>query len=92
MKVVLSRRANLDLTAQIDWLARLSPSAALDAETAIRTQLKTLAVFPSVGRAINPEERQWPIRFGRDGFIVIYRIEADRVVIGRIFHSRQDRG
>ena len=25
-------------------------------------------------------------------FIVIYRIEADRVLIGRIFHGRQDRG
>ena len=92
MKVVLSRQANMDLMAQIDWLARLSPSAALDADKAIRAGLKTLAPFPSAGRAISPRDRKWMIPFGRDGFTVIYRIEPDRVVVGRIFHSRQDRG
>lgn len=91
MKVILSRRANLDLIAQIDWLAGLSSSASLKAEAAIRDHLKMLAVFPSAGRAIKSDERKWVIPFGRDGFIVIYKIEADRVVIGRIFHSRQDR-
>lgn len=50
-----------------------------------------LAVFTSVGRAINPEERKLVIPFGRAGFVAIYRIEPDRVVIGRIFHSRQNR-
>lgn len=92
MKVVLSRRANLDLMAQIDWLARLSPVAAADADTAIRHGLKSLEVYPAAGRAINPKERKWVVPFGRDGFIVIYRIEADRVLVGRIFHGRQDRG
>jgi len=91
LKVVLSRRANLDLIAQIDWLAELSPSVALHAETVIRTGLKTLAVFPDAGRAINPSERKWVMPFGRDGFVVIYRVDTDRVVIGRIFHSRQNR-
>jgi len=91
LKVVLSRRANLDLIAQIDWLVGLSPSAALHAETVIRTGLETLAVFPEAGRSINTAERKWAIPFGRDGFVVVYKIEADRVVIGRIFHSRQSR-
>ena len=91
MKVVLSRRANLDLMAQIDWLEHLSPSAALEAEQAIRTQLSTLTLFPAAGAQINESERKWPIRFGRDGFVAVYRIEPDRIVIGRIFHSRQDR-
>lgn len=92
MKVVLSRRAIMDLMAQIDWLSKLSPPASVKAEAAIRDHLKMLAVFPTAGRAINPEERQWVIPFGRDGFIAIYTIEPDRVVIGRILHSRQDRG
>jgi|TARA_R100000149_G_scaffold66473_1_gene45997 plasmid stabilization system protein ParE len=91
LKVVLSRRANLDLIAQIDWLVGLSPSAALHAETVIRAGLETLVVYPRAGRSINAAERKWVIPFGRDGFVVIYRIEADRVVIGRIFHSSQSR-
>jgi plasmid stabilization system protein ParE len=91
LKVVLSQRANLDLIAQIDWLIGLSPSAALHAETVIRTGLETLAVFPEAGRSINTAERKWVIPFGRDGFVVIYRVETDRVVVGRILHSRQSR-
>lgn len=77
--------------AQIDWLAGLAPSAALHPETMIRAGLGTLAVFPEAGRLVNAEERKWLIPFGRDGFVVSYRIEAERVVIGRIFHARQDR-
>lgn len=77
--------------AQIDWLSELSPSAAAEAEQAIRTQLKTLAAFPAAGPAINADERKWPIPFGRDGFVAVYRIEPDRVVIARIYHGRQDR-
>lgn len=91
MKVVLSRRANLDLMAQIDWLEALSPRAARAAERAIRDQFKALQAFPAAGRAIGVEDRKWPIPFGRDGFVAIYRIEVDRIVIGRIFHCRQDR-
>jgi len=77
--------------ARIDWLAALSPSASVKDEVAIHDHLKMLAVFTSVGRAINPEERKLVIPFGRAGFVAIYRIEPDRVVIGRIFHSRQNR-
>jgi plasmid stabilization system protein ParE len=91
LKVVLSRRANLDLMAQLDWLAELSPSAALEAAEIIKGGLRTLGQFPLAGRAVSVDERKWPIAFGRDGFTAIYRIERDRVVIARIFHSRQDR-
>lgn len=88
----MSRRAYLDLMARIDWLAALSPCASMRAEATIRDHLKMLTVFPSAGRSINSDERKLVIPFGRDGFIAIYKIEPDRVVIGRIFHSRQDRG
>ena len=81
----------MDLLAQIDWLAALSPKAALEAEQAIRSQLRTLSLFPAAGARISASERKWPIRFGRDGFVAIYRIDRRRVVIGRIHHSRQDR-
>lgn len=37
------------------------------------------------------EEREWIIRSGRDGYIAVYRVEANRIVIGRLFHSKQDR-
>lgn len=91
MKVVLSRRARSDLAAQLDWLDSLSLKAARDAQSAIKSQLRTLAMFPAAGPAAADGERDWPIRFGRDGFVAVYRIEPDRVVIARIFHGRQRR-
>ena len=91
MRVVLSRQANLDLLSHVSWLAQMSPKAALEAAQAIREQLFTLATFPLAGRVLANDERKWPIPFGRDGFVAIYRVEPDRVVIARIYHSRQDR-
>jgi plasmid stabilization system protein ParE len=90
MRVVLSRQSNLDLMAQIVWLEGFSPTTARAAHRAITNSLRTLAEFPKAGRAVG-EEREWPIRFGRDGFVVVYMIEADKVIVGRIFHGRQDR-
>ena len=77
--------------AEIDWLEALSPRSARAAHHAIRRGLKTLEAYPATGQAISADERKWPIPFGRDGFVAIYRIETDRVVVARLFHSRQDR-
>ena len=90
MRVVLSRRANSDLMAQIDWLEAMSPDAAQSARETIKDSLRALAQFPMAGFAVG-DEREWPIWFGRDGFVVVYRVRSDRVEIGRIFHSRQNR-
>ena len=91
MRVVLSRNANTDLLSHIEWLASQSPSAARAARTAILSGLRTLAQFPASGRKTETGEHEWPIRFGRGGFIAVYRIERDRVIVGRIFDMRQDR-
>lgn len=91
MRVILSRRANLDLVDQIDWLLDRSPGAARTAEQTIKASLRNLAQFPFAGRETDAGEREWHIRIGRNALIVVYRIEPDRVVIGRIFDSRQDR-
>lgn len=91
MRVVLSRRANLDLLNHTDWLAQQSPAAARKVAGEIADALRLLGQFPHAGYAATEDEREWPIRSGRDGYVAVYRVEKDRVVIGRIFHSRQDR-
>jgi hypothetical protein len=35
--------------------------------------------------------RDLVVRFGRDGFVIRYRIWPDKVVVTRIFHGRQKR-
>lgn len=91
MKAVLSRRANMDLMAQIDWLAERSPSAARKLAKAVADGLRLLSEFPYAGRDVGDGEREWPIRLGRHGLIAVYRIEPDRLVIGRLFHTSEDR-
>lgn len=55
MKVVLSRRANIDLLDQIEWLSTRSPSAARAARAAIASDLRTLAQFPEAGISVGDE-------------------------------------
>jgi len=35
--------------------------------------------------------RELVVRFGRDAYIVQYRVEATLVIVARVFHSREDR-
>ncbi|RYG12366.1 MAG: hypothetical protein EON96_13910 [Caulobacteraceae bacterium] len=62
----------------------MSLKAARDAQSAINSQLRTLSKYPAAGPAAADGEREWPIRFGRDGFVAVYRIEPDRVVIAHL--------
>ncbi len=87
----MSDRARSDLLRQVDWLASLSPRVARNAQRKINKGLRTLARFPVAGVELETGDREWPIPFGRDGYVVVYRIEPERVLIARIFHSRQDR-
>ena len=91
MRVVLSRRANLDLLDQTEWLSQQSPAAARDVRARIEHAFRLLAQFPNSGIEVGEGEREWIIRIGRNGLLAVYRIEADRVIIGRLFHTSQDR-
>ena len=33
--------------------------------------------------------REWPIRFGADGYVAFYRVTMDRVVILAVRHGRE---
>jgi len=37
------------------------------------------------------DHRELYIRFGDSGYVVQYRVDADAVVVARIFHAREDR-
>jgi plasmid stabilization system protein ParE len=91
LKVRLSARARADLFAQIDWLAERTPQAARRAAERIHLQLALLAEFPSAAPEVGDLYRDATVRFGRDGFIVRYRIEGDVVIVARVFHGRQRR-
>jgi plasmid stabilization system protein ParE len=92
LRVRLSRQAQADGSNQLDWLTEHSPSAALKSSRRLFDAISLLADFPLSGKATRGSERELPVRFGRDGFIIRYEARPTEVFVKRIFHSRQDRG
>lgn len=91
MKVRFTATARADLFAQIEWLAALAPPAARRAADQIGHQLLLLGEFPQAAPQVDEQHREATIRFGRDGFVIRYRIEADHLLVVRLFHGRQAR-
>jgi plasmid stabilization system protein ParE len=89
-----SPRALRDLARVEVFLFDKDPDAAFRARQTIRTSIAILESFPRAGRHIKHlpgEFREWPIRFGAAGYIVLYRVETDdRLTIAAIRHMRED--
>lgn len=77
--------------AQLSWLSERTPAAARKAADRLHTRLALLADFPTSAPAIGGAQREATIRFGRDGFVVRYRLEPDIILVIRLFHGKQKR-
>ncbi len=75
---------------QITWLASQSPSAALAAADQLDAAVALLGDFPFVAPSIGRRFRELPVDFGRDGFVLRYKV-TEVVTILRVFHGRQKR-
>lgn len=91
MKVRFTRQARQELLRQLEWLADRSPSAARDAAEQIAAKLALLGDFPLAAPAIDGRHRDAAVEFGRDGFVVRYRVDGGGVLIVGVFHGRQRR-
>jgi plasmid stabilization system protein ParE len=65
--------------------------AAARAIAAIRAGVRSLAEHPQIGRTVpdTPEYREWPIAFGSYGYLALYRLDGDAVVLLAIRHGRE---
>lgn len=93
MRVTLlfTRAAQGDRERLAHFLAQHSEEAADRAIEAIARGLEQIADFPMSGREVSAHFREWIVRFGAGAYVIRYRVEADRAVIVRIFHSREAR-
>lgn len=90
MKVVYRARARADLAAIHDHIHEQSPKAATNVIRRIRISIDRLKDFPSLGRPGRfPEVRELVVT-GLP-YIVVYRLEADRVEIVGVFHGARKR-
>jgi len=74
------------------FLVEKNSSAAREAIKAVRTHVNILAEQPGAGRPaehMDPEFREWIIPFGGSGYIALYRLDGEKVVILAVRHQRE---
>jgi plasmid stabilization system protein ParE len=87
-----SRPALRDVQRLYRFLANKNPDAAKRAVQSIRAGVKVLARQPQAGRPLGADVsafREWFIDFGSSGYVALYRIELDEVIIVNVKHGRE---
>lgn len=91
-RVRLLPRSRRDLVRLADFLAERNPSVADTAIEAILLAIASLGEFAERGApGRSAKHRRLFVPFGRSAYVVQYRVEAEEVVVGRIFHGLEDR-
>ena len=91
-RLIWSRRALGDLERLHAFLVEKDRDAARRAIRTIRTGLRLLARHPRAGRPVEApldDLREWPMRFGSGGYVALYRLDGEDVVILAVRHSRE---
>lgn len=94
MKVIVARDAVADIERLHSFLERENPDAAQRAVSALDDAIQSLATFPDRGRPSNsPGIRELVVPFGGSAYVLryIHRLQAETVLILRIWHGRENR-
>lgn len=88
MTLVWLQRAIDDRDAQLDYIAKDNPMAAVSQGDRIAEQIEILLQHPQMGR---PGRKQGTreLVISRTPFIVVYRIKAKRIELLRVLHGAQ---
>lgn len=87
----LTVAAEADLLRMAEFLADYGDEVARRGATALWTGFTSLSEMPRRSPVVRNSLRELYIRFGDSGYVVQYRVDADVVVIARIFHMREAR-
>lgn len=90
-RVVLARAVECDIERLSEFLAAKSPQAAQRSADAIKAAVRSLETFALRGRIAASDLWELNVDFGRDGYVIQYRVELERVLVLRIFHALEDR-
>ncbi len=91
-RLIWSPAALHDVQRLYRFLAKYNLDAAKRAVKTIRESVRIIASQPNIGRPAEdmaPEYREWPIDFGNDGYIALYRYDGQTAVILAVRHQRE---
>lgn len=91
MRIEWTRKAAGDLALVVEFLRERNPAAAERAQAAIFSAIDQLNTFPESGRryARDPSFRELLVPFGSRGYVILYRVYAEAVLISAVRHQRQ---
>lgn len=90
--VVWSPNALLGVQRAYRFLAAKDADAARAAVGAIRKQAAILTRYPAAGRPaddLEPEHRELLIPFGVSGYVLVYEVHAETIVVLAVRHQRE---
>ncbi|MDD5458996.1 MAG: type II toxin-antitoxin system RelE/ParE family toxin [Phycisphaerae bacterium] len=91
-KIVWSVAASRDIIRLRSFIEPHNQNAARRAAEAIKKAPSVLMEFPLIGKSVEGrQEREISIPFGKRGYIMRYRLDANTVVILRIWHDLEER-
>ena len=91
-RLIWSPPALRDVSRLHRFLVSQNREAAIRAVKSIRQAVTLLEQHPDAGRPaqdLPPEFREWPIDFGTRGYVALYRVAGQRVVILAVRHARE---
>lgn len=87
-----SPASNRDLQRLRDFLKKKNPNAARRTAQKIRNTAQLILENPAIGyRLENRNDREFSTPFGKDGYIIRYRVIDNTIVILKIWHTRETR-
>ena len=89
MRLRISPRADTDLAAIWDYVARNNQRAADRVENDLHSAMQMLAEYPGIGHTrpdVPPSYRFWRVY----SFLIVYRIEVDALVVVRVIHGSRE--
>jgi plasmid stabilization system protein ParE len=90
-KLIWSRAGLRDVERLYRFLAVKEPKAAERAAKGVRDDVRIIAKQPNIGRPVenmDVEFREWIVRFGDRGYVVLYRLEDDLAIILAVRHQK----
>lgn len=93
LKRVILPAAREDFDRVYKFLAAVNVRAVKGAMVSIRRDAEMLRRNPDIGCPVEDRVRyrEWVVRLGAGGYVMRYRIDNERLVIVRIWHSREER-
>jgi len=88
VKLKWTRPALTDLRGIDSYLSQCSRETAARILASIRASADILASFPAMGPSLDSQTRSLQVR--QTPYVLIYRIEGDRISLLRIYHNRQN--